>query len=349
MPPNDLIPFPYQDGARRMAEAIRGINDVIVASHVNLDGDAVGSLAAAGHILHLLGKKFMLYSGTGLPQSFSFLSLPDIVHTSLERPPLLPRSALLLDCNEPHRLGQELAARMSGLAGVNIDHHPGRGMGSRANWIFPRAAATAQLMAYVAACLGLPLSGGVADAVAVGIITDTGGFRHGNTDADALQLMVHLTKNGCNIFRLRELLENTWTLGRMRLWAKLMSSARLERDNTVAFCRVMSDDLLEHQCAKEDVEGFVEHLRRLRGVKVAALLLEDSRQTCKFSLRSAEGSDVLAAASALGGGGHVNAAGGTLRLAPGRAESVLLDAVCKQLDRENQPALSRADALPAGE
>jgi phosphoesterase RecJ-like protein len=334
MSPNNLIPAPYQDGARRMAEAIRGIDNVIVASHVNPDGDAVGALAAAGHILHSIGKKFILYSSTGLPRSFSFLSLPDTVHTSLE-PPLPPiHSALFLDCNEPHRLGQELAARMSGLAGVNIDHHPGRGMGSHANWISPQAAATAQLMAYVAMRLGLTLSGGIADAIAVGMITDTGGFRHGNTDADALLLTVHLMRNGCNISRLRELLENNWSLDRMRLWAKLMSRVRLERDNTVAFCRVMSDDLLEHQCLKEDIEEFVEHLRRLRGVRVAALLLEDSRQTCKFSLRSVVGNNVLATASALGGGGHVNAAGGTLRLAPGRAESVLLDAVCRQLDRE---------------
>jgi phosphoesterase RecJ-like protein len=335
MSPNDVIPVPYQDGARRAAEAIRGIDGVIVASHVNPDGDAIGSLAAAGHILRSIGKKFMLYSGAGLPRSFSFLSLPDIVHTSLERPPLPLHGALFLDCNEPRRLGQELAGRVSGLDGVNIDHHPGKGMGSRANWIFPQAAATAQLMAYVAVCLGLPLSGGIADAVAVGIITDTGAFRHANTDADALLLTAHLMKNGCDIARLRELLENDWSLERMRLWAKLQCRVRLERGNTVAFCRVMADDLLEHQCGKEDLEGFVEHLRRLRGVRVAALLLEESRQRCKFSLRSAEGSNVLAAASALGGGGHVNAAGGTLRLAPDRAESVLLAGLCRQLDRES--------------
>jgi phosphoesterase RecJ-like protein len=335
MSPNDLIPLPYRDGAQRMAQAIREIDNVIVAGHVNPDGDAVGALAAAGHILHSIGKNFMLYSNAGLPRSFSFLSLPDTVHTSLECPPLPLHGALFLDCNEPHRLGHDLAARMSELASVNIDHHPGKGMGSHANWIFPQAAATSQLMAYVAACLGLPLSGGIADAVAVGIITDTGGFRHGNTDTDTLLLTVHLIRNGCNIPRLRELLENNWTLGKMRLWAKLMTRVRLERRSTVAFCRVMSDDLLEHQCLKDDLEGFVEHLRRLRGVKVAALLLEDSRQICKFSLRSSEGSNVLAVASVLGGGGHINAAGGTLRLAPDRAEIALLDAVCRQLDREN--------------
>ena len=349
MSPNDLIPAPCQDGARRMAETIREIDNIVVASHVNPDGDAVGSLAAAGHILHSIGKKFILYSSTGLPRTFSFLSLPGTVHTSLEGLSPPPGSALFLDCNEPHRLGQELAARMSALAGVNIDHHPGRGMGSRGNWIFPHAAATAQLLAYVAIRLGLPLSGGIADAVAVGMITDTGGFRHANTDADALLLTVHLARNGCNISRLRDLLENTWSLDRMRLWAKLMARVRLERGNTVAFCRVTAGDLLEHQCSKEDLEGLVEQLRRLRGVKVAALLLEESRQTCKFSLRSAEGNDVLAAASTLGGGGHVNAAGGTLRLAPGRAETMLLDAVCRQLDSESRPSLSNTSAPPAGE
>jgi len=335
---NELIPPPYRDGANRTAESIRETNYVVVAGHVNLDGDAVGAAAAAGHILRSLGKEFMLYSGTGLPQSFSFLSMPGMVHTSLERPPFPLRSALFVDCNEPHRLGQDMAERMPKLAIVNIDHHPGRGMGSLSNWIFPQAAATAQLMAYVAIYLGLPLSGDIADAIALGIITDTGGFRHGNTDADILLLTAHLAKNGCNIPLLRELLENNWSLGRMRLWATLMRRIRLERDKTVAFCHVLADDLRENQCLKEELEGFVEHLRRLRGVKVAALLLEDTPQSCKFSLRSAGNNNVLATAAALDGGGHINAAGGILHLLPDQAENILLAAVCKQLDKEEKEA-----------
>lgn len=165
-----------------MAQALNDIDRVVISGHVNPDGDAVGSAVAAALILRALGKEFALYSSTGLPHYLSFFPLPGTIHTNLERLPFKPQSALLLDCGEPQRLGRELADRLPDLTSVNIDHHlGGDGMGTLANWVEPQAAATAQLMAYVASAAGLPLKDGLADAVALGVITDTGGFCHGNT------------------------------------------------------------------------------------------------------------------------------------------------------------------------
>ena len=336
MPQTELIPAFFRDGAQRMAQALRGVDRVLVSGHVNPDGDAVGSLAAAGHILRAMGKEFILYSSTGLPQYLKFFPLPGTVRTSLRHLPFTPRSALLLDCGEPHRLGSELADRLPRLTSVNIDHHlGGNGMGSLANWVEPQAAATAQLMAYVALAAGLPLENELACDVALGIITDTGGFCHGNTSADVFSLCAHLVRNGCDLTGLRERLENTWSMGRMRLWGRLMDRARLERNGEIAFCRVLLEDLRQCRALKEDLEGFVEQLRRLGGVRAAALLREDSPELCKFSLRSYGATDVRAAAAALGGGGHLHAAGGTLRMTPDRAEEALLAAVNAQLDRED--------------
>ena len=334
----ELTPVPFQNGASNIAAALEKVNHVVVASHINPDGDAAGSLAAAGLILRAMGKDFMLYSSTGLPQYLAFFPMPGTIYTDLKRPPFTPQGALLLDCGEPHRLGGELADILPKLAGINVDHHPGDGMGSFANWIMPTAAATTQLMAYVATNAGLQLAGELADAIALGIITDTGGFRHGNTDANVHLLTARLLQNGCNLTRLRDLLENNWTIGHMRLWARLMSRARLARDGSIAFCRVMLQDLRECQSLPEDTEGFAEHLRRLRGVKVAALLREDEPHLYKFSLRSNANTDVRSVAARLGGGGHTNAAGGILQLLPDYAENVLLTAISCQLDKEENPA-----------
>lgn len=339
MPQSELIPPRFQAGAQRMARALSNLDRVVISGHVNPDGDAVGSLAAAGLILGSLGKEFALYSSTGLPQYLSFFPLPGTIHTRLERLPFKPQSALLLDCGEPHRLGRELAERLPDLTSVNIDHHlGGDGMGSQANWVEPEAAATAQLMAYVALAAGLPLKNGLADAVALGIITDTGGFCHGNTSADVFFLCARLVADGCDLTGLRERLENRWSLGRMRLWGRLMERARLTRGDSVAFCRVLLEDLRQCRALKEDLEGFVEQLRRLRGVKVAALLREDGPQLCKFSLRSYGSTDVRATAALLGGGGHFNAAGGTLRLTPDQAEKALLAAIDRQLSETETAA-----------
>lgn len=328
MQPTDLIPEAWREPAARMAAALRQMDRVVVAGHVNPDGDALGSVAATGCLLRGLGKEFVLYSKSGVPPYLHFLPLPGCMHDSLQRLPFRPAAAVLLDCGEPHRLGDELEKALPPLDSVNIDHHlGGNGMGSRDNWIEPQAAATAQLVAYVAISAGLPLQGPLGQAVALGLVTDTGGFSHGNTSAAVLHLAAHLVEGGCDLAQLRRQLENNWSMGKMRLWARLMERMQLFSDGMLAFCSVRLDDLQSCSATKEDLEGFVEQMRRLAGVRAAALLREDAPGIHKFSLRSFGETDVRAAAAALGGGGHRNAAGGTLRLEAAQAAETLVKAV----------------------
>lgn len=328
MQPTELIPETWRAPAARMAAALQQLDRVIVAGHVNPDGDALGSVAAVGCLLRSFGREFVLYSKSGVPPYLAFLPLPGSMHDSLQRLPFRPAAAVLLDCGEPHRLGDELEKLLPALDSVNIDHHLGdEGMGSRDNWIAPEAAATAQLVAYVAISAGLPLEGPLGQAVALGLVTDTGGFAHGNTSAAVLHLAAHLVDRGCDIALLRQRLENGWSMGRMRLWARLMERIQLFAGGTLAFCAVRLDDLQNCGATKEDLEGFVDQMRRLAGVRAAALLREDAPGVHKFSLRSFGETDVRAAAVALGGGGHRNAAGGTLRMEAEQAAATLVKAV----------------------
>ena len=325
MQQTDKIPAFFAANAQQMVEALKQMDQIVVAGHIHPDGDAAGSVAAVGHILRAMGKEFMLYANPGLPRYLNFFPMPGVVHTTLSHPPFTPRCAVLLDCGEPERLGSELAGLLPQLDCVNIDHHlGGNGMGCRANWVATEAAATAQLVAYIAMAANLPLTGDLSLAVALGLITDTGGFCHGNTSAAVLALASHLVENGCNLARLREQLDNNWSLGRWRLWALLMENSRIERGGQVGFCQVGLEDLRQCQALKEDLEGFVEQLRRLRDVKVAALLREDGPKLCKFSLRSYGDIDVRSIAAAMDGGGHFNAAGGTLRMPLDQAGQELL-------------------------
>lgn len=326
--PIELIPEDWRAPAARLAGALRGLDRVIVAGHVNPDGDALGSVAAVGWMLRALGREFVIYSRGGVPAALDFLPLPGVMRDSLQHLPFSPASAVLLDCGEPHRLGDELEKALPGLVSLNIDHHlGGPGMGTADNWIEARAAATAQLAAYVTISLELELSGPLGQAIALGLITDTGGFAHGNTSAAVLHLAAHLVEKGCDISLLRQQLENGWSMGRMRLWARLMQRLEVSHNGMLAFCNVLLKDLQDCGATKEDLEGFVEQMRRLAGVRAAALLREDAPGLCKFSLRSFGATDVRAAAVALGGGGHRNAAGGTLRMEPEAAASALRKAV----------------------
>lgn len=321
------FPEDWREPARRIAEALRGLDRVIIAAHVNPDGDALGSMSAAGWLLRALGRECVLYSRTGVPDYLRFLPLPGVMRDSLQHLPFVPEAALLLDCGEPHRLGDELEKRLPGLRTVNVDHHLGKGMGSVASWVQPEAAATAQLMACVAHHAGLELRGPMAEALALGLITDTGGFAHGNTSAHVLRLAAHLVDNGCDIPLLRQRLDHCWSMERMRLWARLMDRLELRCDGRLVFCLVRLEDMSRSGARKEDLEGFVEQMRRLAGVQAAILLREDAPGVYKFSLRSFGSTDVRSAAMRLGGGGHLNAAGGTLRMSEARAMEEIVASV----------------------
>ena len=79
----DLIPQHFRQGAERMAQAFRELDQVIVAAHVNPDGDAAGAVAAACHVLRSMGKEFMIYAQPGLPAYLDFIPMPGVVHTTL--------------------------------------------------------------------------------------------------------------------------------------------------------------------------------------------------------------------------------------------------------------------------
>ena len=300
MPLMTEIPENWREPAARMVTSLRGLDRVLVAAHVNPDGDALGSMSALGWLLKDMGKEFVLYSPSGVPDYLSFLPLPCTLLTSLERLPFEPQALVLLDCGEPHRLGDDLAAalegRFAGTAIVNIDHHLGSdGMGTVDNWIEPAAAATAQLAAYVCLAAGLRPEGPLGESLALGLVTDTGGFLHGSTTAAVFRLAALLSDSGCDIHKLREKLDNNWS------------------------------------ALKEDLEGLVEQFRRLRGVEASGILREDAPGVYKLSLRSTGTTDVRSVAVQFGGGGHRNAAGGTLRMEGEEAFDAVRTALCRML------------------
>ena len=331
----EYVPERWRADALRMAEALRNGNRFIVSGHVNPDGDALGSVAALGHILRFLGKEYVLYSSTGIYDYLTFLPLPGVLRSSLGTLPFAPSAALVADCSEARRVGGDLEGLLESLPVVNIDHHPGEPMPAAARWIEPEAAATAQLAAYVGLALGVPPTGDFAQAIMLGLITDTGGFQHGNTSADVLRLSALLVENGCDLPGLRERIESSWSMGRLRLWVRALGGVRCARRGSIALCVVTLEDLRQCGARKEDCEGIVDQIRRLQGVRMAALLREDAPGVFKLSMRSSGATSVRDVAACFGGGGHRNAAGGLLTMARSAAEEAVLAAAAARLDKED--------------
>lgn len=299
--------------------ALQGYERILLVSHLNPDGDATGSSLAMAWTLRALDKQVLLYNANGFPGYLDFLPLPCPVLTDLAKLPCDPQLIVALDCGGILRPGEAVQPLLKRLPSVCIDHHlqSDKGFGSLANWVEPDRSSTGEMAALIARALGAPLQGALAEALYVAISSDTGNFSFGNTTPTALEIVSELTANGLNIASVREKLENNWTEAKLRLWGRLMQEARLLDEGRFAASIVTPGLLSECHAAREDTEGFVEHLRRLRGVRVALLLREevqDGTLKTKASMRSSGNDDVGAVAARFGGGGHRNAAGATLAM-----------------------------------
>jgi len=299
--------------AAKIAALLREGDNILVAAHAGPDGDAIGATAAMGWLLQALGKRFALYNASGLPTSYTWVKLPQPLLSSMENLPFTPELLVILDCADAYRLGPDLAHFAASLPSVNLDHHPGNPhFGSRENWVEPDMAATGQLVADVAHAAGVPLSGGLAEGVSLSLVSDTGSFAFGNANAAVFRLMAEMVDGGLDFVALRERMDTQWSLARSCLWGRLLSKVESRYNGRLILCVIRLEDMDACEAASDDLEGFVELLRRFRGADLAATLRENTPDRCKLSLRSVCAVDARALAARFGGGGHKNAAGATI-------------------------------------
>jgi len=299
-------------------------DNFLVASHYNPDGDAIGSTIALGHILKHLGKSFFLYNETGMPKHYDWLGLPGPLSTSL--PEKEPDWYIALDCGNAYRLGHEMEARIDAKRTILIDHHLGNSLFGEVRWVDPSFSSVGEMAALIAKDLGIPLSGDLGEAVYLAIVTDTGYFSYGNTTPETLLLAAEIVGLGLDQETFNARLKNHWSLNRLKLLSAVLGGARLHLEGKVGVVSIPAALLAKTGTTLEDCEGLVNYVLRVRGVKVAVSLREEGLKATKFSLRSSGEVNVQELAAKFGGGGHKNAAGGSVNVGLTGAEEIIVRA-----------------------
>lgn len=294
----------------QIADLIRRSDHFLVASHANPDGDAIGSTIALGYILEALGKDFCLYNPTPVPVQFAWLPLPGPMHTTLVGAE--GNWIFVLDCGTQQRVGPELTRVLGSRPVANIDHHLGNPMFGQFNWVDDTYPAVAAMLAELADELGIPLTGHLAEAIYLGIVTDTGYFTFDNTDPKVMELAARLIRLGLSPGAVNAKIRNQWTVSRFLLWGESFATTEMFFDGQVAVAYVTQGMMNRTGTTAADCEEIVNFLRRLRGTRAAAILREEPDGAYKFSLRSTGADNVQAVAAFFGGGGHRNASGGTI-------------------------------------
>jgi phosphoesterase RecJ-like protein len=292
----------------KISEQIARYRTFLITAHERLDGDALGSELALYHVLKSLGKEPTVYNQDPTPGNYLFLPGSDRIIHELP-PPDTIEVAFILDCSELDRVGEE-SARIGTIRNlVNIDHHVSNGGFCEIRLIDPDASSTGELIFRLVREMGLKIIPEVATCLYAAILTDTGGFRYGNTRQGTLMAAADLVASGADPQRISENIYEEEPLAKIRLLAATLPTLTLEEGGRIGTMVVTRQALADAGALPEHTEGFVDLPRIIRGVGISILYAELPDGRFKVSLRSKGNVNVEQVARVFGGGGHVNAAG----------------------------------------
>jgi bifunctional oligoribonuclease and PAP phosphatase NrnA len=297
----------------RVADAIRAGDRFLLTTHENPDGDALGSLLATHRILEALGKDTVMFLAAKefpLPVEYRFLPLEEVFH----EPPadIADRVVVFLDCGNIDRMPVDFLQNGQNKV-INVDHHHDNTRFGTINLVDVDASCTAEIVYDLSGLLDVQLTPEIANALYVGLVTDTGKFMYENTDARSHRMAAGLIEAGVQVNEIYRRLYEHAPIEKLKLLARALEGVTLHDGGRLAVTYISTEDYAVTGASAALAEGIIDHLRTIDGTVVAAVVREqpeNDRASRKVSMRSTDGQvDVSAIARQHGGGGHRRAAG----------------------------------------
>lgn len=300
----------------QITKILKTSDPILLATHKNPDGDAIGSLLALGLTLEALGKKTYFYCESKIPAVYQFLpAVNRVIHQ-------LPQAdiplAVVLDCGDIDRIGNDAGRIARFPIVINIDHHATNTGFGHYQHIDAGACASAEIVYRIITRLSVPIKKSVAKAIYTGILTDTGSFRFSNTNQAAFAICQEMVAVGVDPSSVARHVYGTYSMGRLKLLNLALDSIEISPNGKISLMALTREMMNETGTQPEDADGIINYARRIEDVKVAILIQEmgnngngskKGKIPYHVSLRSDGTVDVSAIASAFGGGGHISAAG----------------------------------------
>ncbi|MEA3329026.1 MAG: bifunctional oligoribonuclease/PAP phosphatase NrnA [Candidatus Omnitrophota bacterium] len=315
----------------QVISAIKKYDSFLISSHVNPDGDAVGSQFAMRSLLKQMKKKAVIINDKPLPAMYDFLGKWTCIDELVRKPNF--EVAIIMDSSNLNRLGRVPSLLSPAKKIINIDHHVSNENFGDINWVDTRAGAAGEMVYYLYKKLNCPIKNESALAMYVAILTDTGSFRYANTTSSTYRVASHLLECGVKPEIVAEKMYEVNSLAGMRLLGMALSTIKvINHDGSIAWLYVTNDMLRKAGADWQDTEYFVNYARSLYGVEIAIFFSEtEVKGRIRVCLRSKSVVDVTLIAGKFGGGGHCRASGCRIK--------GTLDEVIKKVVAESQGAL----------
>lgn len=301
-------------------EEIKKAETIVILTHENPDGDAMGTSLALYNALKQIGKNPDIIIPE-YPRTFEFLHGTDEIkkETDITKYDL----AISVDCATIKMLNGFANYFEDAKVKISIDHHSTNTMFGDFNYVIPDAPACAQVLLVVLEYFKINITKDIGTCVLTGIITDTGGFKYSGVTAETFKFVAELLEKGVNVSKVYKRVLQTKTKANFEL--NRIAANRLEffENGKIAFTYITKDDEEKINSESGDHEGIVETGRDIEGVEVS-IFVRQTDNGCKVSMRSNEYVNVSDVCLLLGGGGHTRAAGVSLQCSIEQAKEKIL-------------------------
>lgn len=301
-------------------EEINKAESIVILTHENPDGDAIGSGLALYNALKQIGKNPDIIIPE-YPRTFEFLPGSNEIkkESNVEKYDL----AISVDCATIKMLNGFANYFENAKVKVSIDHHSTNTMFGDLNYVSPDAPACAQILLVVFEYFKIEVTKDIGTCILAGIITDTGGFKYSGVTSETFEFVAWLLEKGINVSKIYKKVLQTKTRANFELNRIAINRLEFFEDGKVAFTYITKEDEESVNAESGDHEGIVETGRDIEGVEVS-IFVRETDKGCKVSMRSNEYVNVSDVCLLLGGGGHIRAAGATMQCTIEQAKEKIL-------------------------
>ncbi len=310
----------------------------VLTTHVNPDGDGLGSEMALYYYLKSLGKEVHIWNHNAIPDNYAFLDPNGVMEIFGEKrhKKLLPTIdvVFILDISDWFRLkafGEWLRAQKN-LPTVCIDHHPNGERFAKLDVLMTEASSTGEIVFELLRALGASLTRPMAEALYTAILTDTGSFRFSNTTPQAHRIVAELIETGIDFRAIYEEIYEKEPPEKIRLLGMVLQQLQFECQGRLVWFQITQDMLRSVGLKPEDTDGFSDFPRRIAGVEISLMFVQMNEKRTKVSFRSRGNIVINGLAQAVGGGGHPFASGAVVQKPLSEAVDLVLKSAKKLFD-----------------
>lgn len=326
----------------RYKPILEDLNRVALTTHENPDGDGLGCAAAMYHFYRDNNKDCRIILPSSLPTEYEFLEKDSMFHVysngSMDSWLKDVDLVIIFDVGDVKRLKEiRQAIRLFHLTTLNIDHHALIDESAFTyNLVDTHAAATGEIVFDILdQCFSHPLNKDICEGLFTAIMTDTGSFRHSNTNIHCHEIAIECYKAGVDgSYIYQQVYENS-TKSRIKLLGTILHELHYELDGELAWFIIDKTKMENCEANDKDVEGFSDFVRTINGVEVALMIMESGENNCRVNFRSKGKYIVNGMAKSLGGGGHPFAAGAKIQESIDIATPHILDIVRNSIISQN--------------